>query len=73
MALLITSISDYKDMNEVSKKTVNSHYIHQNEFPFQVRMIVPSELHQIQPISNQVSNCDEIEFDSNSKWHKFFY
>ena len=45
--LLITKMSNHKDMSKVSKKTVNSHENHQNEFNFQVRTIVPPDLHQI--------------------------
>ena len=57
-------------MNKVSKTTVKSHDNHQNEYPLQVRTIVPPKLHRIQPRSTQVWNCDEIRFDPNGKWHK---
>ena len=69
-ALLLTIMSDHKDMNKVSKTTVNSHDNHQNEFLSQVRTIVPTDLHKIQPRATQVCNCDEIGFEPNSKWHK---
>ena len=70
MALLLTNMSDHKDINKISKTTVNSHDNHQNEFPFQVRMIVPPDLHQIKSKATQVWNCDEIGFDPNGKRHK---
>ena len=37
---------------------------------FQVRTIVPPNLHQIQPRANWVCNRDEIGFDPNGKCHK---
>ena len=66
-ALLLTSMSDHEDINKVRKTTVNSHKNHQNEFPLQVRTIVPPELHKIQPRATQVWNCDEIGLDPNGK------
>ena len=33
-------------------------------------MIVPPDLHQIQPRATQLWNCDEIGLDPNGKWHK---
>ena len=69
-AFLLTSMSDHEDINKVSKTTVNSHENHHNEYPFQVRTIVPPDLHQIQPRATQVWNCDEIWFDPNGKWRK---
>ena len=57
-------------MNKVSKKTVKPHENHQKKISFQVRTIVPPELHHIQPISAQVWNCDEIGFEPNRIWHK---
>ena len=57
-------------MSKVRKKTVNSHENHQNEFTFQVRTIVPTDLHQIQPRATQVWNFDKIGFDPNGKWNK---
>ena len=68
--LLLTSMSDHEDINKVSEITVNSHENHQNEYPFQVQMIVPPNLQQIQPIATQVWNCDEIGLDPNGKWRK---
>ena len=62
-ALLLTRISDHEDINNVRKKTVNSHDNHH-------RKIVPPDLHQIQPRATQVWNCDEIGFDPNGKWCK---
>ena len=70
VALLLTSMSDHKDMNKVSETTVNSHGNHQNGFPFQVRIIVPPDLHQIQPRATQVWSCGGICFEPNGKWHK---
>ena len=40
-ALLLTGISDHKDINKFSKTTLNSHGNHR-------RTIVPPDLHQIQ-------------------------
>ena len=68
--LLLTSMSYNKDMNKVSETALNLHENNQNEFTFQVRTIVPPNLHQIQPRATQVWNCDEIGFDPNGKWHK---
>ena len=62
-ALLLTSMSDHEDINKVSETKVSSHGNHH-------RTIVPTDLHQIQPRATQVWNCDEIGFDSNSKWRK---
>ena len=70
-SFLITSVSDHKEMNKVSKTTVNLHANHQNEFTFQLRTILPTNIHQIQPRSTQVCNCDEIGFEPNGKYHKF--
>ena len=67
---LLTIISYHRYMNKASKTTVNAHDNYQNEFPLQVRMIVPPELHQIQPIATQVWNCDKIGLDPNVKWRK---
>ena len=69
-ALLLTSMSYHEDINKVSETTVNPHENHHNEFPLQVRTIVPPDLHQIQPRATQVWNCDEIGFDPNGKWRK---
>ena len=69
-ALLLTSMSDHKDMNKFSKITINSYDNHQNEFPFQVRTVFPPDLHQIRPRATQVWNYDEIGFDPNGKWQK---
>ena len=69
-AFLLTIMSDHKDMKKVNKTTLNSHANHQNEFTFQVRTIVPPELHQIQPRSTEVWSCDEIGFEPNGKLHK---
>ena len=44
-ALLLTIMSDHKYINKVSKTTVNSHDNHQNEFNFQVIMIISPDLH----------------------------
>ena len=63
-------MSDHKDINKVSEIKVNIHESNQKEFPFQVRTIVPTELHQIQTRATQVWNCDEIGFYPNSKCHK---
>ena len=68
VALLLTRMSGHEDINKVRKTTVNSHENHHNEYPFEVRTIVPPDLYQIQPISNQVWNCDETRLDPNSKW-----
>ena len=46
-ALLLTIISDHKDIKKVNETTVNSHENHHNKFPLQVRTIVPPDLHQI--------------------------
>ena len=51
-ALMLTIMTDYKDMNKVSKTTVNSHDNHHNKFTFHLRMIVPPDLHHIQPKSH---------------------
>ena len=67
---VLTSISDHKDINKVSEITVNSHINDQNEFTLQLITIVPPDLHQIQPRSTQVWNCDEIGLDPNGKWRK---
>ena len=67
-AFLLTSMSDHEDIKKVSETTVNSHENHHNEYTFQVRMIVPPELHKIQPRATQVWNCDEIGLDPNGKW-----
>ena len=69
-ALLITRMSDHKDIKKVSKTTVKSHDNHPNEFPFRVKTIVPPNLRQVQSRSTQVWNCDKIGFDPNGKWHK---
>ena len=69
-SLLLTSMSDHENINKVSEITGNSHKNHHNEDPFQIRTIVPPDLHQIQPRATQVWNCDEIGFDPNGKWHK---
>ena len=69
--LLLTSMSDNEDINKVIKTTVNSHENHHNKYPFRVRMIVPPDLHQIQPRATQVWNCDKIIFDPNSKCKLF--
>ena len=69
-ALRITSMPDHGDINKVSETKLNSHENHQNESPSQVRMIVPTDLHQIQPRSTQMWNCDEIKLDPNGKWRK---
>ena len=66
-ALLITSMSDHKYMNKVSKITLNSHDNHHKTIPFQVRTTVPPDLHQIQPRATQVWSYDEIGFDPNGK------
>ena len=68
--LLLIIISGHKEINKVSKTKVNSHDNHQNEFPFQLIIIFPTDLHQIQPRAAQVWNCDEIGFDPNGKCHK---
>ena len=70
VAFLLNIMSDYEDINKISETSVNSHEYHQNEFPLQVRMIVPPDLHQIQPIATQVWNCDKIGLDPNVKWRK---
>ena len=62
-ALLLTSMSDHEDINNVSETTVNSPENHH-------RTIFPPDLHQIQPRATQVLNCDEIGFDPNGKWLK---
>ena len=69
-AFLITRISYHKYINKVSKIKVNSHDNHHNEFPLQVRMIAPPDLHHIQPGATQVWNFDEIGLDPNGKFHK---
>ena len=51
---LITNMSYHKYINNVSETTVNLHDNHQNKFPFQVRIILSPELHQIQPRATQV-------------------
>ena len=33
-------------------------------------MIIPSDLNDKQPRSNQVWNCDEVGFDPNGRWSK---
>ena len=49
---------------------VSSHKNHQNGFTFQVRTIVPPDIHQIQPRATQVWNYDGTGFDTNCKWYK---
>ena len=66
-ALLVTSMSDHEDINKVSTTTVNSHENYHNKYPFQLRTIVPPDLHQIQPRATQVWNCDEIGLGPNGK------
>ena len=63
-------MSDHKDINKVSKTTVKPHENHQNKFPFHLIMIVPPDLHQVQPRATHVWNCDEIGFDPNDICHK---
>ena len=63
-------MSYHEDINKVRKTTIHSHENNINEYPFRVRTIVPPKLHQIQPGATQMWNCDEIEFDPNSKCHK---
>ena len=59
-----------KDTKKFSKTTVKSHGNNHNKFTFQVRTIVPPDLHQIQPRATKMWNCDEIWFDPKGKWHK---
>ena len=66
-AFLLTSMSDHKDINKVSETTVNSHENHHNGYNFQVRMIVPPDLHQIQPRATQVWKCDDTPTNNGLK------
>ena len=41
-----------------------------NNKPFLKKMIIPSDLNDIQPRATQVWNCDEIGFDPNVRCNK---
>ena len=63
-------MSDHKYINKVSEIALNSHGNHHKKYPFQVQLIVPPDLHQIQARATQVWNCDEIGLVPNVKWRK---
>ena len=59
-----------KNINKVIETTVNLHENYENKFTFQVIIIVPTNLHQIQSRAKQVWNYDKIGFGPSGIWHK---
>ena len=69
--MILTGMSEKEESNKVNKELKDSRNNGENNQTFLQKMITPSELNDIQPISTQVYNSDEIVFDSNVRWNKF--
>ena len=77
-AMIITGMPEHEEANKVKKEIEDSRDNDDNNQPILQKMIIPSDLSDIQPRATQVWNCGEVGFDPNIRWnevvctHKFF-
>ena len=60
-------MTEHEESNKVNKELKASHDNDENNQPFLKKMIIPSDLNNIQLIATQVWNCDEIGFDTSRR------
>ena len=68
--MVTTSMMEHKEANKVNKELEYSCDNDENNQPFLQKMIIPSDLNDIQPRTTQVWKCDESGFDHNGRWNK---
>ena len=56
--MLLTSMSVQEEANKVNEELEDSQDNGENNQPFLQKMIIPSDLNDIQPRANQVWKCD---------------
>ena len=66
--MLLTSMYEHKDANIVNKELKDSRDNNDKNQPILKKMIIPSDLSDIQPRSTQLWNCDEVGIDPNVRW-----
>ena len=71
--MVLTSVPEHKEANKVNKELKDLWYNDENNQPFLQKIIIPSDLNDIQPRDTQVWNCDEIGFNPNGRWKKVIY
>ena len=69
-AMLITSMSEHKEANKLNEELEDSRDNDDVNQPILQKIIIPSDINDIQPRSTQVWNCDEVGFDPNGRWIK---
>ena len=67
--MLLTSMSEHEESKKVNKELGDSCDHDENNQHFLQKIIIPSDINDIQPRSTQVWNCDEVGFDPNGRWH----
>ena len=66
-------MSEQEESNKVNKELEDSRDNDENNQNFLQKMIIPSDINDIQPRATQVWNCIGIGFYPNVRWNKFIY
>ena len=64
-ALLLTSMSEHEEANKFNEELEDSRDNDDNNQPILQKMIIPSDLNDIQPRATQVWNCNSFGFVPN--------
>ena len=72
-AMILTSVSEHEEAKKVNKELEDSRDKDDKNQPIFQKMIIPSDINDIQPRATQVWNCDEVGFYSNGRWSKVIF
>ena len=68
--MLLTTMSEHEEAKKVNEDLEYSRDNDDNNQPILKKMIISSDLNDIQPRDTQVWNYNEVEFDLNVRWNK---
>ena len=69
-SMLLTRMSEHKEPNKVKEELKDSRDNDDNNQLLLQKMIIPSDINDMQPRATQVRNYDEVGFDPNGRWNK---
>ena len=69
-AMIITGMPEHEEANKVKKEIEDSRDNDDNNQPILQKIIIPSDINDIQTRSTQLWNCDEVGFDPKGRWSK---
>ena len=69
-SMILTSMSEHEESKKVNEELEDSCGKDDKNWPIFQKIIVPSDINDIQPRATQVWNWDEVGFDTNGIWSK---